>query len=126
SRWVRDEGYAHVGAGALAAALAKLGIDGARVDRLVVPITVRGVPELFAKKAGIRPEAIVDALSAHVGDSGAAHPLLMLAAALEAAGPGETIVVVGFGQGCDILVLETTAALPGAKRGILAATLARR
>ena len=126
SRWVRDEGYANVGAGALKAALAKLGIEGGKVDRLLVPITVRGVPELFAKKAAIRPEAVANVLSNNVGDSGAAHPLLMLAAVLEKAQPGETLVVVGFGQGCDVLVLETTEALLGAKRGTVAATLARR
>ncbi len=126
SRWVRDEGYAKVGAGALKAALDKLGLDGGKVDRLIVPITARGVPELFAKRAGIRPEAVVDPLTATVGDSGAAHPLLLLAAALDAAAPGETLVVVGFGQGCDVLVLETTAALTGARRGSVAAALARR
>lgn len=126
SRWVRDEGYARIGAGALVDALAKLGIDGTSVDHLVVPITLKGVPELFAKKAGIAVTAIADSLGATVGDSGAAHAPLLLAATLEKAKPGETIVVVGFGQGCDILVLETTAALTAAQRGGFAATLARR
>ena len=55
--------------------MSKIGIDGARVDRLVVPIVAKGVPELFAKQAGIRPEAVVDTLSATVGDSGAAQVL---------------------------------------------------
>jgi uncharacterized OB-fold protein len=49
-----------------------------------------------------------DPLSATCGDCGAAHPLLMLAAALEAAVPGEQILVLGFGQGADAIVLETT------------------
>lgn len=126
SRWVRDEGYAKIGAGALVEALNRLGIAGSQVDHLVVPITLKGVPELFAKKAGIAPGAIADSLGATVGDSGAAHAGLLLAATLEKAKPGETIVVVAFGQGCDVLVLETTAALATAQRGVFAATLGRR
>ena len=125
-RWIRDEGYAKIGANALVAALTKFGISGDAVDHLVVPITLRGVPELFAKKAGIPADALSDTLSASVGDSGAAHPLLLLAAALERAEPGQTIVVLGYGQGVDVLAFETTEALADVARDRVAATLARR
>jgi len=126
SRWVRDEGYAKIGAGALTAALGKFGIAGEKVDHLIVPVTLRGVPEIFAKKAGVRPEVLCDPLGATVGDSGAAHPLLLLAATLERAEPGQTIVLVGYGQGVDVLAFKTTAALAGIERGRVAAALARR
>ena len=54
---------------------------------------------------------ILAALAAGCGDCGVAHPLLMLASALESAVPGEQILVLGFGQGADAIVLETTPAL---------------
>lgn len=111
SRWIRDEGYTGLIGGAVKSGLAALGVEAGAIDRFILPIAVRGVPEGLAKKAGIRPEAVADTLSASVGDSGAAHPLLMLVAALETARPGETILLVGFGQGVDLILLETTEAL---------------
>ncbi len=111
SRWIRDEGHTKLLGGALKDALKKLGLTGADIDAAVIPIAVRGVPESLAKLAGIRPEAVADTLSAQVGDTGAAHPLLLLAAALEKAKPGQKILLAGFGQGADILVFETTEAL---------------
>jgi 3-hydroxy-3-methylglutaryl CoA synthase len=111
SRWIRDEGYTKVLGGAIAAALKALGVTGAAIDHAIIPLSVRGVPEALAKKAGIRPEAVADALIANVGDTGVAHPLLMLSAALERARPGEKILLVGFGQGADILLFEATDAI---------------
>ena len=67
----------------------------------------------MAKRLQIRPEAVVDNLAAKCGDTGVAHALLMLAAALERASPGQRILIVGFGAGCDALLLETTAAIAG-------------
>ena len=61
-----------------------------------------------AKAAGIDDKAICDPLHANCGDTGAAHALLLLAAALEKAKPGDKILVVGFGQGADALLFEAT------------------
>jgi len=44
----------------------------------------------------------------NVGNTGAAHPILMLAKCLESANPGELIVVTGFGQGCDVILFRVT------------------
>lgn len=111
SRWIRDEGYTKLLGGAIADAIKSFAIDPARIDHLLIPISVRGVPEGLAKKLGVRADAVADTLAQKVGDSGVAHPLLMLAAALERAGPGETIMLAGFGQGCDVLLFETTDAI---------------
>ncbi len=111
SRWIRDEGYTGILGGALRDGMKALGVDGTAIDRLVIPVAVRGVAEGLAKRVGVRPEAVADALAARVGDSGAAHPMLMLAAALEAAKPGEKILLAGFGQGVDLLLFEATEAL---------------
>jgi uncharacterized OB-fold protein len=88
---------------------------------------MKGVAEAVAKAAKIRPEAVRDSLSARLGDTGVAHPLVMLAHALEEVGAAKTILVAAFGSGVDVLILRTTAriaALP-ARQGV-SGSLARR
>lgn len=111
SRWIRDEGFAAIMVPAIQSALARFGLNGADIHHFVVPIAVRGVPEMLAKKTGIAAEVIADTLKDEVGHAGPAQPLLMLARVLEKAAPGERILVTGFGQGCDVIVLEATDAI---------------
>lgn len=120
SRWIRDEGYTGLLGGAISDALQQAGIAPAAIDHAIIPVSARGVAAALARKLGIRAEAVTDPLQASVGDTGTAQPLLMLAAALEDALPGQRILVAGFGQGADVLVLETTDALTRlpARRGV--------
>jgi hydroxymethylglutaryl-CoA synthase len=126
SRWVRDEGYANLLGGAIRDGLETLGVDAGSIDRFLAPISVRGVPDSLAKRAGVRAEAVADVLSATVGHTGAAHPLLMLAAALETARAGERLLLVGFGQGADLLLFEATGRASSGEGMGFAAALARR
>lgn len=127
SRWIRDEGYLGLLGGAIERALAAFGIAAASIDHALIPIAARGAPEAIAKRTGLKPSALADTLTGSVGDTGVAHPLVMLAHALERASPGETILLTGFGQGADVLLLETTPALADAPRGLgLTGHLARR
>ena len=111
ARWVRDEGFAKIMAPAMAHALTAAGLDGAAIDHLIVPVSVRGVPELLAKKAGIAAAAIADTLGATIGHAGAAQPTLMLADVLARATAGQRIMLTSFGQGADILLFEVTDAI---------------
>ena len=126
-RWVRDEGYLKIVPPAVVAALASAGMEPAAVDRFLLPCSLRRVPEMVARQAGVRPEAIADGMQRACGDTGAAHAVLMLCRALEEAEPGERILVAGFGQGCDALVFEVTEAIRDVapRRGVSGA-LARR
>jgi hydroxymethylglutaryl-CoA synthase len=108
SRWVRDEGYGKIAPNAVKAALSKLGLTAADVDRFILAAPLRGVNTQVAKACGIAAEAVQDDLGARMGDAGCAQPLLLLAQALAVAKPGERIVLVGFGQGCDVLVFQAT------------------
>ncbi|WP_312595854.1 OB-fold domain-containing protein [Brevundimonas sp.] len=124
-RWIREEGYGGIAGDAVGQALAKAGMTGAQVDRFIFPAAMRGAAASVAKQAGVRLEAVQDDLLLTVGLSGAAHPLLMLAVALETAAAGEVILVAGFGQGCDVLILQATGVSRSAIRGP-AASLANR
>lgn len=110
-RWIRDEGYGKILPPAIKSALAATNLQPADIDHFCLPVTMKGVAGEVARKSGIRPEALGDDLAANCGDTGAAHGLMMLAAALEKATPGERIMVVTFGAGCDVLVFEATEAI---------------
>lgn len=110
-RWVRDEGYAKIVPVAIKAALAQAGAEPGDVTTFCMPALLGGIGAVIAKKTGIPAEAVADTLAARCGDTGAAHGLLMLAAALETAKPGDRILVVTFGAGCDALLFEATDAI---------------
>jgi len=108
ARWVREEGYAKIAPQALKGALAKVGLTAGEIDRFIMGAPMKGVNEAIAKASGIAPEKVVDPLAGEFGDAGTAQPLILLAKALETARAGEVLVIVGFGQGCDVLVFRAT------------------
>ena len=117
-RWIRDEGLGKIAPDAIRKALAKAGIASADVAHFVMSSTIARAVAGVAKDAGIAPHAVRDNLERVCGETGTAHPLVMLAHTLETqAKPGDRIVVVGFGQGCDVLVLEATQALASYRPG---------
>jgi 3-hydroxy-3-methylglutaryl CoA synthase len=118
ARWSRDEGYVALARDALRTALSRHGLRGDEIHRLLVPIPAAGVAETVARAAGIRPEAVGPGLGARLGHAGCAQPLLLLAQALQSAGPGERIALLGFGQGCDVLLFETTAQIASHPRPV--------
>ncbi|WP_176593974.1 3-oxoacyl-[acyl-carrier-protein] synthase III C-terminal domain-containing protein [Sphingobium sp. EM0848] len=110
-RWIREEGYLKIGAEAIREALADAGVAPDDVTSFVFPAPSRGIADAVAKAAGIAPTAVAGALELDVGFTGAAHSLLMLSDILDKAQPGQLIVVAGFGQGADVVVLRTTDAV---------------
>jgi len=110
-RWTRDEGYAKIIPEAVNGLLDKLGLTIADVDRLVYPCFFKAEHKNIARKLEADPEKVMDNMHAECGETGVAHPLLMLARALEEARPGDRIVVAGFGQGCSALYFVVTDAI---------------
>lgn len=119
-RWIRDAGYLKIVPPAIAQCLKAAKVEPGAVAHFCMPATLPRVATSVAKAAGIGEKAVRDNLHAVCGEAGAAHPLLMLVAALEQAKPGERILVVGFGQGADALLFETTDAIARqpARRGV--------
>jgi uncharacterized OB-fold protein len=125
-RWIRDMGYDIIVPEAVGKALEKAGIHADAIDHFVMPAIQKGVSAREARRSGIRPEAVRDTLADNVGETGTAHAILMLVHALEDAEPGQKIMVVGFGQGADVLIFETTEALKSlAPRSGVAEQIAR-
>jgi hydroxymethylglutaryl-CoA synthase len=119
-RWIRDEGYNKIVPAALADVFKSTGAKPADIAHFAMPCVLPRVAAGIARKAGIPDAAVRDNLHAVCGETGAAHPLVMLVDALERAKPGETILAVGFGQGCDAVLLEATERLPklAPRRGV--------
>ena len=118
-RWIRDEGYAKLVPQAVTQALAAAGLDIGDIDHFILPSPVRNIAAIMAGQIGF-DGAIGGAFEAEVGYCGAAHGLLGLAEVLAVAGAGERILLVGFGQGVDALILETTNGISAARssRGV--------
>jgi 3-hydroxy-3-methylglutaryl CoA synthase/NAD(P)-dependent dehydrogenase (short-subunit alcohol dehydrogenase family)/putative sterol carrier protein len=107
-RWMREEGYGKIIPEAINGLLAKLGISMDEVDKVIYPCFIERQHATIAKIVGAAREKVVDNMHTVCGETGAAHPLVMLVRALEEAQPGERILVAGFGQGCDALYFEVT------------------
>ena len=103
--------YVSLGEDAWERALKETGLAAGDVDRLVVVGTHARAAATVAKQAAGTHTAVVGALGDTVGHTGAAHPALVLTAALEEAAPGEVVALVSLADGADVLLFRTTAAL---------------
>ena len=110
-RWIRDEGYTKIVPATLAGLFKKCAAEPGSIAHFCMPCTLGKMAASVAKRAGIAEGAVRDNLHAVCGETGCAHSLVMLADALAVAKPGERILVVGFGQGCDALLFEATGEL---------------
>jgi 3-hydroxy-3-methylglutaryl CoA synthase len=126
-RWIRDLGFMEILPEAVEGLLEKTGLKIGDFSKVVYPCHYGAARKGLNKKLGISPEADQDNLQQQVGETGSAHPLLMLIGALEEASPGDKILLVSFGSGCDAIAFEVTEnirSLP--KRYGLSGSLANR
>jgi 3-hydroxy-3-methylglutaryl CoA synthase len=117
-RWIRDEGYLKIVPETIAAALADAGLKAADITLFAMPSLLKGAAAAVARKAGLSAILAPD-LDDGCGYAGAAHAPLMLAHALEQARPGDRLLLVGFGQGVDALIIEAGEMVrPAGQRGV--------
>lgn len=107
-RFVRDQAVAEIYVPALGAALSAAGLNGGDIKWSVVPEPVGGTYAAVAKALKLTAPNLCTEVAVAAGELGAAMPLFGLALALERASPGDRILLAGFGNGCDALVLEMT------------------
>lgn len=110
-RWVRDAGILDITPPVIRTLLEDTKLTGADIAHFCMAGVNRKTAALVAKQASIDGEAAVDDLGAHCGDTGTPQIFMLLAAVLENAKPGDKILLVGFGAGCDVLLLEATESL---------------
>jgi len=110
-RWIRDEGFTKVVPSVVKPLLEQADVAAEDIAYFCMPGYMPRLGGTLAKRLGIPGEAVVDNFAAKIGDTGTPQPLLMLASALERAQPGDKLLVIGFGAGCDAVLLEATEAI---------------
>ena len=87
------------------------GVTAADVDHLVVAGPSARANRSALRAVGAPAEALTDDLGATVGNTGTAHPGLLLASVLDHSGPGQLVALVVVADGADVLMFRTTDAL---------------
>ena len=106
-RWVRYEGYSKIIPEAVNGLLKKPGMTMDGVTKLCFPCFFKAEQMAIAKALGAAGK-VADNMHEVCGETGVAHPFVMLVKALEEASPGDMILLAGFGQGCDALLFKVT------------------
>ena len=108
-------GYARVLGEVVKGLLAKAKVEPKALACVVLPTPSPRAPQGIAKALGLDAKTqLQDGFWLTLGDTGAAQPLVMLAAALERAKAGDLILVAGYGDGADAILLRATGAPAGA------------
>ncbi len=103
--------YVALGTEAWKLALGDAGIDAAAVAQVIVSGTHARAVRQVSGQVGAGTGGVADNLTVAIGNPAAAQPALLLARALEAAQPGQTIALVVLADGADVMVFRTTDAL---------------
>lgn len=107
--------YGELGADALDRLWKAAGIGPDDVDHLIVTGTHGRACRAVAQRSGVAADRLVDDVAPVVGNTGAAHPFLLLTDLLERAEADRTIVLLTLADGAEAVVLRTTGALAEAR-----------
>ena len=107
-RFVVDHGYRHNVRETVRALLEKTKLAPKDFAKLVLYAPDARSHATVVRELGFAPAQVEDPLFGKVGSAGAAFAPLLLAAALENAKAGDRLLVVGYGDGAEALVLEAT------------------
>jgi hydroxymethylglutaryl-CoA synthase len=118
--------FAPLADGAVADVLKYADLTPDGVDHVIVTGVHARAVRRVSRSIGARADAITSDLGETVGNTGAAHPWLLLADALDRAGANETILVVILADGVDAVVLRTTDKLPEYREQRAVSTVAQQ
>ncbi|MGH9823246.1 MAG: zinc ribbon domain-containing protein [Blastocatellia bacterium] len=119
-RFAVSEGYLRVVRQTVKEMFERTGVGPSQIAKALFFAPDPGSLAAVAKSLGLNAEQIPDHLFNSVGSTGTAMPLMMLSSVLPAAKPGDKLLVVGYGNGCDALIFEATSEITGAqpRRGV--------
>jgi 3-hydroxy-3-methylglutaryl CoA synthase/uncharacterized OB-fold protein len=106
-----EHAYTPLAEQAVAEALKQAGVGPADVDYAIVTGVHARAIRVVAKSLGVGKEALVDDLTAAIGNTGAAHGPIVLSDLLDRVEAGKTILRVTLADGAIATVVRTTEAL---------------
>lgn len=107
-RWIRDLGYGQFVPQAVNGLLDKMDLKIEDFAKVIYDCHYGAARKKLNKILGISAETDQNNFQVELGQSGTAQSMVMLANALETAKPGDKLLVVSFGSGCDALCFEVT------------------
>jgi 3-hydroxy-3-methylglutaryl CoA synthase len=107
-RWVRDAGFDKFVPLVINGLLNRYGLKITDFKKVIYDCHYAAERTKLNKMLGISQDVEQGNLQAEVGQCGTAQTLLMFANALGSAAPGDKILVVSYGSGCDALYFEVT------------------
>src|SRR4051812_46635019 len=107
-----EHAYTPLAEQAVAEAMKQAGVGPADIDYAIVTGVHPRAIRVVAKSLGVGKEALVDDLTASIGNTGAAHGGIVLSDLLDRAEPGKTILRLTLADGAIAIVTKTTDALP--------------
>lgn len=110
-RWVQEEGYLKIVPQVVSAFFEKYKLSPKDITRVALYGNNTRRHGQIVQKLGFEPEQIQDPLFTQVGNTGTAFTTMQLVAALEEAKPGDKILCVAYGDGCDVLLFQVTDAI---------------
>lgn len=127
-RFATEEGLERIVPEAVVGFLAKSQMAKDDISRVAMYAPDSRRHARLARGLGFRPEQVQEPLFGLLGNTGVAFPLMLLASALEEAGPGEVVLTVSYGDGSDVLAFKTTELVKQGSNGVggLAAHLESR
>ena len=107
-RWIRDAGFDVFIPQVVQGLLEKYSLKIADFAKVIYPCHYPPERKKLNKMLAIEDDKVQDTLLDQVGEMGAAQSLIMFARALEDASPGDNILLVSYGSGCDALWFQVT------------------
>lgn len=113
ARFSRTYGYTRNTVEAVKAMADCVRCDLGKVDRFAIYSPDGRAQGDVARALKLPKGAVMDGLFGNAGIIGCAHPLLMLANALEGMEPGQQVMVTSYGEGSDALLFKATDGVKG-------------
>jgi hydroxymethylglutaryl-CoA synthase len=128
-RFAVDSGYMRVVPQAVGALLGKNSLKPENLTKVLFYAPNERRFAEMGKKLKLQPEQFSTQVLTNIGNTGTALPFMLLIEALEDAKADDRILLVGFGSGCDVILLRVTAEvekLKGKRLGIKGSLAGRR
>jgi hydroxymethylglutaryl-CoA synthase len=110
-RFILGEGYTRNMKEVITGIMEKYNVKPSTIAKVILPAPDGRTQKGLAKALGFTDDQVQDSLLADVGHCGAAHPLMMLTAALEEAKPGDLLLLAAYGDGADAMLFKATEAV---------------